>query len=493
MTKNKIFIFFNIFLLLWIFINNILENITTSLLVLLILVVLFLLFCFYTKKYFLLTFFIFLWFLLWVIISNFNLVKINNNFININTYLGNEKFYIEYEIKEISKIDSEKIIYKVKILKINNILLTEKIYAQSIIKNLDRIEKWTVLSSKEKMYKIKSTEDFQYDKYLLSKWIYFKFFPYSYTIITKNKLNRLELKIIEFRTKLLNTINEIYTNQEAIFLWWILLWAREEINDDLKTNFNNSWLTHFIAVSGFNITILLVFFGLFLKYFPSSIRVILMTFFIIVFVILVWDTAPVIRAAIMWLIWYYVLSFWRNWNILSILLLTATLMSIYSPYSLNYDISMHLSFLAVLGIIYTQDFYEKSFKFLPNILEIRTAFTLTLSALTFSLPIIIFSFWQMSLLSPLANVLVAWTIPLAMLIWFLSTIVYLVFPMIWIIVWYFAWILLKWDICIVNTFGQISWAILKFEEIDYKWYFQIIYFITLIFILIYFRKKEDNI
>jgi len=51
-----------------------------------------------------------------------------------------------------------------------------------------------------------------------------------------------------------------------------------------------------------------------------------------------------------------------------------------SPLILNYDVSFHLSFLAVIGIIYTQSFWKKIFHFLPETLAIKEAFVLTLSA-----------------------------------------------------------------------------------------------------------------
>jgi len=38
-----------------------------------------------------------------------------------------------------------------------------------------------------------------------------------------------------------------------------------------------------------------------------------------------------------------------------------------------------------------------------------------MASLTFTLPIIVFNFGQISLLAPIANMLVTWTIPLAML------------------------------------------------------------------------------
>ena len=272
-------------------------------------------------------------------------------------------------------------------------------------------------------------------------------------------------------------------------MWWILLWAREQLDKELKTNFNNSWLTHFIAVSWFNITILIIFFSLLIKFFPNYIKIILIIIFILIFVVLVWATAPVIRASIMWIIWYIIITLWRQWDSLAIILVTAVCMVIYSPLSLNHDISLHLSFLAVIWIIYTYDYFEKLFKFIPNILEARTAFVLTLSALSFSLPIIIFNFGQLSILSPIANLLVAWTIPISMLLWFISIIVYYIFPIFWIFIWYVTWIFLKWDMLIVEYFWTSYWAIIKIWNLEHSWYYQILYLITLIFIIIYFRKK----
>jgi competence protein ComEC len=70
----------------------------------------------------------------------------------------------------------------------------------------------------------------------------------------------------------------------------------------------------------------------------------------------------------------------------------------------------------------------KIFSFLPELLEIKTAFVLTLASLAFTLPIMIFNFGQVSIMAPFANIAVAWTIPLAMLLGFLSIIVYFVYP-----------------------------------------------------------------
>lgn len=490
MHKSSIFIFFLIFYIFWIFINNLYWNLNTSLLVLLLIVVLFLWFIIHKKTYYLLFTISIIWFIFWIFISNINLKTIEKNTNYISSFLI-EKQDIIVEIQNIKKVNEDNIVYAWKLLKINNIQTDLKIKCEIFINSKIRLKKWTIISSKSKIYQYKDSDNFKYKQYMLSNWFYFKFYPYFYSTIWENKINSLELKIIDIRTYLLKIINKIYTKQESIFLWWILLWAREELPKELKNNFNNSWLTHFIAVSGFNITIIIIFLSYFIKIFPDYIKFLFIFCFIIIFWILVWFSAPVIRASIMWIIWYMILLSWRKWNILSIILLTAALMVTYSPLSLNYDVSFHLSFLAVIWIVYCQKFYENIFSFITNILEIRTAFSLTMSALTFSLPVMLFNFWQVSIISPISNILVSWTIPLTMLLWFISIVVYNVLPTLGIIIWYIPWLLLKWDILIVNFFGWNALSTIKYDFWKYSWYYEIIYFLIICFIISYFRQKKE--
>jgi len=489
-SKNILFIFYSIFFLLWIFINNLTKQVSTSLLVLLTLVVLFLCYYLYSKKYLNLLILSILWLLIWITISDYNIQKINTNSTNLNNYYDNYNHKLIIEIKSINKINDFQIEYLSQLIQIwdekieTNINLIAKLSKNNIL------EKWNIISFNSKLYEFKDFNGFSYKKYMLSKNIYFSSNIYSYELLEKWNINFIEKNIIELRKLFLSTIYKIYPKEEAIFLWWILIWARESLPKDLKQDFNNSWLTHFIAVSWFNITILIIFLTYIASCLPISLRVVFITIWIAFFTILVGYTAPVIRASIMGLIWYYIISSGRKWEVLSIILLTLSIMLIFSPYSLNYDVSLHLSFLAVLWIIYTWKFFEKLFFFLPEFLEIKTAFTLTLSSLSFTLPIMIFNFGQVSILAPFANIAVAWTIALAMTFGFISIIVYFVHPFAWIILWYLTWIFLKWDITVVHFFWKQEWSLIKFDLWIYKYHIEILYFMILIFVIIWFRKKE---
>ncbi len=489
-SKNKLFIYFSISIIIWIFTNNLLYITTTSIIVLLILIVLFFNFYIYIKKFFSYLIIIIIWLLIWVSISAFNINNIIEKEKLLNKYTNNKNQKLEIKIKSLYKAQEYTYIYKAKLLSVNWIIINTNIDWLFYIPKNYKLLKWNIIWLNSKILKFQNLENFKYKEYMLTKNLYFKSYVYLFNNIENIKPNFVYKYILKIRNFFINTIKEIYPNEEAIFLWWILIWARENIPEQLKNDFNNSWLTHIIAVSWFNITILIIFLSFLLKHFPIFIRSILISLFIIFFAMLVWDSASVVRASIMWIIWYNILISWRQWSILAIISLTALLMLLYSPLSINYDVSFHLSFLAVLWIIYTQKFFSKIFHFLPDFLEIKNAFTLTLSALSFTLPIIFFNFGQVSIISPLANMAVWWTIPIWMLLGFISIIVYYVSNILWVFIWYLTWIFLKWDISIIHFFWKQEWSIVQYDFWIYKNYIELIYFIILIFLIIYFRKKE---
>ncbi|MDD3646361.1 MAG: ComEC/Rec2 family competence protein [Candidatus Gracilibacteria bacterium] len=428
-----------------------------------------------------------------VILSQINLNEIVDKQNFIVKYIDNSRHELQFKITDTYKIDKYNTQYKAILDKVDNIDIDKEILSIITVQNNFDIEKGYIIISSAYLNKIDNFEGFAYKDYMLSKNIFFTSYLNYIEVVDKKELSKLDSSLINLREKFLGVIHKLYPENEALFLGGILLGAREGLPNDLKTNFNNSGLTHFIAVSGFNITILVVFFSFLFKYFPLVLRVVLITGVIIGFTMLVGDTAPVVRASIMGLIGYYIMVSGRKGNTWTIVLLTAFIMVLFSPYSLNYDISLHLSFLAVLGIIFTGDFFKKIFGFLPETLAIKEAFVLTMSAMSFSLPIMIFNFGQISLISPISNIAMAWTIPFAMLFGFISILVYFISPVLGFIVGYIDFIFLRYDMIIVDFFGNLDWAILKIDAGVYKNYFMLLYFVTLCFIILYFSgdtKKQ---
>ena len=491
-SKNLLFLFFTHSFLWAIFINNLFEYAFTKKL-LIILWLVFFIYIIFKKKYLYYCAIIILWWIIWIFISQNLLFQLNEKN-NYTQSLHSVKNDYKLEINQLTKKELGENQYSAKILDINN---EKTLYDLDIIINVPSIYKidiWDRISSNWKLYIFKNTSDFQYKEFMNSKNIFASMNIYNLENIWHNPQNQIKISAKNIRESFLEIIYNIYPKNEAIFLWGILLWARESLSDEIKEDFNNSWLTHFIAVSWFNITILIIFVWFLVKYFPRILQIIIIWSFIIFFVLIVWDTAPVIRAAIMWLLWYIILLSWRKWHWYTLLVFTAWIMVLFSPYSLNYDVSLHLSFLAVLWIIFTQDFYKKMFSWVTETLAIKEALVLTFAALTFTLPLMLFNFWQVSILSPIANISVTWTIPIAMLLGFISIIVYFVSPIFWEIIWYFTWLLLKFDMLVVDFFWNLEFSVFKYDFWIYKTEFLVLYFILSVFMLLYFnaKKKEEK-
>lgn len=489
-SKNTLLNSFLISFIISILVNNYLQDFLLTLIISLLIFIIFIILHLYKNnilKHFVLLIFIIIWNILWVFTSKsfLDTIKSNENYLEKH-YLRKEIY--EFKVENLYKKYDFYNTYIVQIYKINWTIVDKNLWWLVYIPSNLTLEKGQLIYTNSQILIVDNVDNFRwYKNFLLSKNIYFKSYLYNFDIISKD--NNIITKLDKFRSKIINIINKIYPKDSSILISWMLLWARENIPKSLNTNLNNSWTTHIIAVSWFNITILIVFLWFVFKYFPVYIRTLLIISSLIIFCIFVWLEASVVRAWIMWIIWYLITLSWRKNKSLTLLLLTAFLMILYNPYYINYDISFQLSFLAVLWIVYTKDFFEKTFKFLPNTLAIRESFSLTLSAMTFTLPIMIFNFWQVSLLSPISNLLIVWNIPLIMFIWFLSIIWFYMFPIIWTIIWFFAFVLISWDLSVIKYFWSLDLFIIKTNFWEYSFYFKIMYFIIIIF-LILINKKE---
>lgn len=448
--------------------------------------------CILAKRYYILLLIVMFWYAIGWGLGYYHAQILEQKKSLIRSYGESEHYSTQYQILSVYSVWEYSKQYLAQVEAIDGAVLELSLRALIDIPYNFNLSSGDVIQTENKLYFFRSTESFAYQEYMASKNIYFKSYVNSFVRIGFVDQGIISHTLQDFRSYFLDIIYKIYPPDEAVFLWWILIGARESLPDELKTNFNNSWLTHFIAVSWFNMTILILFLTYVLRYFPIWVRLIMITLSIIGFTMLVGETAPVLRAAIMGLVGYYVLMSGRSGDSLAIILLSAIWMLFFSPYSLNYDVSFHLSFLAVIWIVYTQEFFGKLFGFLPDFFHIREAFVLTMAALSFTLPIMIFNFGQISLLSPLANIAVTWTIPLAMLLWFLSVLGYMITPILWWIIGYFAWVFLKWDMLMVEFFGTQEYALLQADFGGLSGYFELLYFIILTMIILYARapKKE---
>ena len=260
-------------------------------------------------------------------------------------------------------------------------------------------------------------------------------------------------------------INELFPEPMASFTAGLLTGSRKGIPDDLLTSFNITGLTHIIAISGYNISLIIFFVSSFFAKSSRKIKVPVIIGFVILFTLFVGASPAVVRASIMGIISVLALAAGRQSQVLNALLISAFVMVLLNPNVLLYDVGFQLSFLATLGLILTGEQIKKFFSFLPDCMGIREGIAMTLSAQIFALPIILLNFERLSIISPIANLLIVPFIPLAMLFGFGAVILSCINFSLGFLLTFPAWLALKWIVEIVTLLSM-----LPFSSMETPWF-----------------------
>jgi len=135
------------------------------------------------------------------------------------------------------------------------------------------------------------------------------------------------------------------------------------------------------------------------------------------------------------------------------------------------DIGFQLSFLAILGMIYLQPFFSDIFKKIPNpkFFPIKTTLSATISAQIFTLPILVYNFGYIPLVSPITNILIVpFLAPITILI-FIFAISGMIFSGFgWILSWP-TWLVLSYLVGIIDWFSKIPFASLNLNNVHWAW------------------------
>jgi len=304
---------------------------------------------------------------------------------------------------------------------------------------------------------------FNYQKYLERYDIYAVCWRASFKKLDSNKGNFFKANLLLIKNKALGLIEKFIGEPESSLVGPVLFGGGDEVGDELVESFRRTGLTHIMAVSGFNVGILAAAISYFLFIFGLKRK----TVFIVAslattaYVVLVGAPASAVRAGIMSILLMLALALGRLAKLSSIVILTATITLIFNPKLLASDIGWQLSFAAVLGLIYIYPFFKKLFeKIFPKSFNIlNDVISATLAAQVSTTPISLYHFGQISLIAPLANLLVVWTIPILTACAILGILLSAVFPQ-WGYIFFFpSWLLAKYIFFIVKNLSNLSWAI----------------------------------
>lgn len=219
--------------------------------------------------------------------------------------------------------------------------------------------------------------------------------------------------LAQIRRASLERVAKLWPGDEGGLIAGILVGARGSFSDELVFSMRNTGLMHIVAVSGSNMTILINAILVLCARLSMRWKVLLATIALVLFTFFVGPSGAVVRACLMGIIALVAKLYARPSTAFLCLVYAATLMLLFSPLDMLYDIGFQLSFLAVLGLLWGEPCMEPFCRWIPAFLadELRP----TLAAITWTLPISIVYFGNVSLIAPLANLLIPPSIPLLML------------------------------------------------------------------------------
>jgi competence protein ComEC len=267
----------------------------------------------------------------------------------------------------------------------------------------------------------------------------------------------------------------------ASFLKGLLLGERESFSKEFRENLSRTGTTHIVALSGYNITLVSRFFiwGLLLLTIPYRVSFWIAALAIILFVLLTGASPSVVRAGIMGVLILVAEREGRMYQIRNALVFAAAVMIFQNPKILRFDAAFQLSFLATLGLIYLSPVTESLLDRLKSkitgfrseqsrkkealeekskLFPLRQMLTETISAQLMVLPLIIYLFGRVSLVSPISNILVVAAVPYSMGIGFLVGLSGFVSENLAIVLGWFSWILLEYKFQIIYFFAKIPGA-----------------------------------
>lgn len=212
-----------------------------------------------------------------------------------------------------------------------------------------------------------------------------------------------------FTTGMQNALPE----PQASFGLGLLVGQRTNLPQQIILQLTMVGLIHIVAVSGYNLTIL-VRAAQKLRINSKYQRTMLALALIVGFILVTGFSASIVRAAVVSVLslwaWYY----GRDLRPLLIIAFAAALTGLYNPFYVWSDLGWYLSFLAFFGVLIIAPLIVVRFKKAPSVLTIVLIETLCAEIMT--LPLIMMTFGQMSLVALLANLLVVPLIPAAMLL-----------------------------------------------------------------------------
>ncbi len=308
--------------------------------------------------------------------------------------------------------------------------------------------------------------DFSYRDYLARQGVFSLMYYPKISLLSHGRGSALVSALAAIRKHSLTTIGHLLPDPQAALLSGVLLGEYHALPQRLMESFNATGTSHIIVISGFNITLLAtVLVRLFNQWLSRRPAVLCSMAGVAFYTLLVGADPAVSRAALMGGAVLLAVLVGRVAHTLTSLALAVLLMTVWNPLVL-WDISFQLSVGATLGLIlFASPIYTRVHRMISSAGLPQTALSIardaliaTFAAQVFTLPLILYHFQRLSLIMPLANILVVPVQPLVMASGALSLLAGLIWLPAGQIVSWMAWFFLTYTIRLIELLASFPFA-----------------------------------
>src|SRR3989344_22956 len=261
-------------------------------------------------------------------------------------------------------------------------------------------------------------------------------------------LDPLMFYLGEFRDMFSLKLSRALPEPHASYLGGLLVGARSQIPFEVYEAFRKTGTSHLVALSGYNVTIIVSYLG---KIFSSLWFPIVGILF---FTLATGAQSSLVRAALMGVLALAARGFGHEYAAGNALGAAVVLMLFFDPTLLLGDIGFQLSIAATAGLIYFSPGIARFLGRVPQVWGLRENLSLTLAAQLATLPILFYYFGTVSFVAPITNVLVLMVIPLTMLFGFFVGIAGFIHPVLAALFAQPTWLLLTYQLSVIQFFAN---------------------------------------
>jgi len=258
-------------------------------------------------------------------------------------------------------------------------------------------------------------DGFAYDRYLRSQGVLALCFRPQYVDVRPSSGGIISTLLTTKRV-VVGRLRAIVPEPHASFLAGLIFGGSSTLSEEMKDDFSSTGTSHILAASGFNVSLFsMVFLGFITHTLLGRRKGAYLTAALLVsYVIVAGASAAVVRAGIMGALTLVGFLIRRKPSIINVTLLALAAMLMWNPLLLLDDVGFQLSFVATAAMLGWASRIEEKCAFVPEAFELRRSFAASLAAIVATLPIILWHFGTVSLVSPIANLIVLPLVPMLM-------------------------------------------------------------------------------